>query len=135
LATDYPTPQDVEDDFYEAFETHDLERMMGVWAVTDDVACVQPMGPVLLGAEQIRRSWNQLFKHPDRPDIKVYHRQWIETDDMAVHVVEESITVSGMTEEAPPLIATNVYRRYPGGWLMVFHQVSPPPPSGPFVPA
>ena len=36
----FPTPQDAETAFYEAFERGDIAAMMAVWAEADDVVCL-----------------------------------------------------------------------------------------------
>ena len=45
----FPTPDDAESAFYDAFERADLAAMMVVWAEDDDVVCVHPPGPRLTG--------------------------------------------------------------------------------------
>jgi len=125
----FGSPQDAEDTFYDAFESHDIEAMMGVWEDADDIVCVQPMGPVLQGQAAVRHSWEEIFRHPQTPDIEIRHREWIENEGLEVHMVEEGFTMPGVPQKPPPLIACNVYRRTENGWRMVLHQVSPPPPS------
>jgi ketosteroid isomerase-like protein len=128
MADGFPTPQDAEDAFYDAFEAHDLSAMMGAWADTDDLVCIQPMGPLVQGREAVAGVWKQVFAHAETPHILVHHRQWAESPDLAVHVVEEKLTFPGVAADLPAMIATNVYRRDAGGWRMVLHQASPPPP-------
>ncbi len=128
MTTGFQTPQDAEDAFYDAFEGHDLEAMMATWDDADDVICVQPMGPILQGRAAIRDSWQAIFRFEQKPDVEIHHRHWFENGSLAVHMVEEKITVTGMPANQPPLIAANVYRRTESGWRMVCHQVSPPPP-------
>ena len=55
----FPTPDDAEAAFYDAFERGDLAAMMVVWAEGEDVVCVHPSGPRLTGlsrTDQNRRS-------------------------------------------------------------------------------
>ena len=56
----FPTPQDAEAAFYEAFTKGDLEAMMAVWSDDDEIVCVHPAGPRLAGQEQVRASWRQI---------------------------------------------------------------------------
>lgn len=128
MTTGFQTPQDAEDAFYDAFEAHDLEGMMAAWDQSEDVICVQPMGPVLQGTAAVKSSWQAIFRHQSKPDVEIGHVQWFEREGLAVHVVQEKVSVAGMPEDLPPLVATNVYRLAEGGWRMVCHQVSPPPP-------
>ena len=128
MADGFPTPQDAEDAFYDAFEAHDLTAMMAVWGESDDLVCVLPMGPVVQGRGAIAGVWKQVFSHADRPHIVVHHRQWVESPDLAAHVVEEQISFPATAGTPPAMIATNVYRRHAGGWRLVLHHASPPPP-------
>ena len=131
MTTGFQTPQDAEDAFYDAFEGHDLEAMMATWDDAQDVICVQPMGPILQGRLAVQDSWQAIFGHKEKPDVEIHHRHWFESAGLAVHVVEERVTVMGMPANQPPLIAANVYRRTESGWRLVCHQVSPPPPIMP----
>ncbi len=128
MASQFETPQDTEDAFYDAFEAHDMDAMTAVWDATDDIACVQPMGPVLQGRSAVLDSWQSIFRHPQAPEVEIHHRQWIESADLAVHIVEEKVSMPGGPPDQPALIASNVYRRTQSGWRLVMHQVSPPPP-------
>ena len=125
----FGSPQDAEDVFYDAFEAHDIEAMMGVWDEAEDIVCVQPMGPVLQGQAAVRDSWEEVFRHRQTPDIEVHHRAWIENEGLAMHVVEEGFTIPGVAQKPPPLIVCNVYRHTQSGWRLVLRQVSPPPPG------
>lgn len=125
----FDTPQDAEDAFYDAFEAKDLETMARVWAKSDEITCIHPMSPVLQGREAVLQSWRQIFSSPAKLTFLVHHKQWIETEDLALHVVEQTITEEGQDRQpVPPMAATNVYRHSPQGWRMVLHHVSPPPP-------
>ena len=48
------TPDETEAQFYEALQRGDLDRVMAVWADDDDIACIHPSGPRLLGLHAIR---------------------------------------------------------------------------------
>ncbi len=127
----FATPQDAEDAFYDALEAHDLVAMMNVWANADDIVCIQPMTPIMRGTADVQTSWQHVFEYPERPDITVHHRQWQESGDLALHIVEQKVVVTGMPGAVPPIVATNAYRREDHSWHMVLHHVSPPPPPVP----
>ena len=65
-ARSFPTAQDAENAFYEALERGDLAAMVAVWAEADDVVCVHPRGPRLVGFDAVRQSWAQIFAGEDR---------------------------------------------------------------------
>ena len=134
----FPTAQDAENAFYEALERSDLEAMMQVWSEDEEIVCVHPSGQRLAGQEQVREAWRQMFA--GGPSLRVQVAQRIAVTGMmvAVHSVQESITVAGEQRPRPPVIATNVYLRTPAGWRMAVHHASPapgavtePPPAPP----
>ncbi len=57
----FATPDEAESAFYDAFERANVSAMMAVWAESDDVVCVHPQGPRLVGFEAVRESWMQIF--------------------------------------------------------------------------
>ena len=45
---------DVEAQFYEALQRGDLDRLMAAWSDDDEVACVHPGGPRVVGHSAVR---------------------------------------------------------------------------------
>ena len=43
------SPDDVEAQFYEALQQADLDKLMAVWADDDEIVCVHPGGPRVIG--------------------------------------------------------------------------------------
>jgi ketosteroid isomerase-like protein len=116
----------VEQAFYTAFAELDLAAMRRVWSPLAETFCVHPGGNPLRGTDAVLQSWQEIFSsaHPPR----ITHRL-IETHasaDLEVHFVEERIQPSGEPGETSLVMATNVYRREPGGWQMVAHHASLP---------
>lgn len=123
----FPTPQDAEAAFYEAFTHCDLEAMMAVWADDDDIYCVHPNGPRVCGVEHVRESWRQIFASGQRLTFQLREQHYVQGMMLAVHSVYENITIAGEREPRRPVIATNVYIRTESGWRMVAHHASPSP--------
>ena len=123
----FPTPQDAEAAFYEAFEKGDLDAMMGVWADDDDIVCVHPGGPRLAGAEQVREAWRQIFAGGQTLRFRLRQQQTLNGMTLVVHSVYEQITVASEARARQPVIATNIYMRTESGWRMVVHHASPAP--------
>lgn len=126
---EYTTPMDAEAAFYEAFESKDVDAMMTVWDNSADVVCIHPMGPDLNGSDSVRDSWRMLFNDGPNLSFNVDTIQYMEDDEMAIHVVRQNITVNDDTHNMPVIIATNVYRKTGNGWQMVLHHSSPGPGS------
>ena len=136
----FPTAQDAEAAFYDAFTKGDLEAMMAVWADDDDIYCVHPQGPRLVGVEQVRESWRQIFASGQQLTFELRGQHQVAGMMMAVHSVYEQVSVVGEPRAAQPMAATNVYLRTESGWRMVAHHASPapatsndPPRSGPML--
>jgi uncharacterized protein (TIGR02246 family) len=122
----FPTPDDAESAFYEAFERADLAAMMVVWAEGDDVVCVHPSGPRLVGFDAIRESWMQIFGSGMKLTVRVNQSRRLDGPSVAVRSVVESIAAPG-AEGAPQSVnATNVYILTEAGWRIAIHHASPP---------
>lgn len=127
----FPTPDDAESAFYDAFERADLAAMMVVWAEGEDVVCVHPSGPRLIGFEAVRDSWMQIFASGMKLSVRITESRRAEGPSVAVRSVVESITAAG-TEASPQLVnATNVFVLTDAGWRIAMHHASPPEQTAP----
>ena len=116
---------DIEAAFYEAMQTADLEKLMACWADEDDIVCVHPGGPRLIGMGAIRAAFDAMFSNGS---IRAWPEgvRKIESLVSSVHNVRERIEV--LTDEGPReayVIATNVYHKTAQGWRLVAHHASP----------
>jgi len=132
----FETPQDAEDAFYDALESGDAESMTQVWEASADIAGLLPMSPLIQGPE-VLELWRSMFEHGAAFDIQVRHLGWIESGDMALHLIEERMGApEGLkpgtgAEAAQAVYGSNLFRRGSDGWRLVAHQNSPtPPPPG-----
>jgi ketosteroid isomerase-like protein len=119
------TADDVEAAFYEALQHGDIEALMACWGDDDDVFCVHPGGPRLVGTGAIRAAFEQMFGNGAIHATPARVRK-IEALASSVHNVLERIEV--LTPEGPKhafVLATNVYHRTAQGWRMVAHHASP----------
>ena len=55
--------EDIEAAFYEAQQHGDIEQLMSCWAQDEDIVCVHPDGPRLLGTGAIRAAFEAIFSH------------------------------------------------------------------------
>jgi len=123
----FPTPQDAEAAFYDAFTKSDLEAMMAVWADDDDIYCVHPQGARVAGVERVRESWRQVFASGQTLRFHLRDQQYVRGMMLSVHSVYEHITIAGEARPRAPMVATNIYMRTERGWRMVAHHASPAP--------
>ena len=116
---------DVEAAFYDALQNGDIDKLMTCWADEDDIVCVHPGGPRLVGATAIRAAFEAMFASgtilawPER-----VHK--VESLGSAVHHLVERVEVQ--SAEGPRnawVVATNVYHKTAQGWRMVAHHASP----------
>jgi uncharacterized protein (TIGR02246 family) len=127
----FPTPDDAESAFYDAFERGDLAAMMAVWAEEDDIVCVHPQGPRLVGFEAVRESWTQIFAAGMTIRVRTVEVNTYEGQTLAVHSVVELLSAPGESATSPPVSATNVYVLTEAGWRMTLHHASPTPEAAP----
>ena len=122
------SPDDVEAQFYEALREADIDKLMALWADDDEVFCVHPGGPRVVGPRAIRVAFEAMFSngrinaHPER--LRKLH-----TLDAAVHNLVERIelqTDAGL--RVGYVLATNVYLKTALGWRIVAHHASPGTP-------
>ena len=120
---------DVEAAFYEALQTGDIEKLMACWADEDEIVCVHPGGPRVVGVGAIRAAFDAMFANGSIQATPQRTRK-ITALASVVHNVLERIQI--LTEGGPReayVIATNVYQKTPQGWRMVAHHASPGTPQ------
>jgi uncharacterized protein (TIGR02246 family) len=122
------TPDETEAQFYEALQHADLDRVMSVWSDDEDIACIHPGGPRLVGAQAIRSAFESLFANGS-VDARISQVRRIVAGGFAVHHVLEEIRVA--TPEGPQrayVLATNIFVKTPQGWRLLAHHASPGSP-------
>ena len=119
------TADDIEAAFYEALQKGDIELLMACWADEDDVVCVHPGGPRMVGVRAIRAGFEAMFAH-GTIRARIDRVRKVESLASAVHNVLEHVEV--LLPDGPReafVIATNVYHKTAQGWRMVAHHASP----------
>jgi len=127
----FATPQDAEAAFYEALERCDADAMMAVWAEDEEVTCIHPGGPRLVGYATIREAWRRIFANGMRLKLRVSQSTSVSTPFAVVSTVLEHFSTPNDQAVAAPVVATNVYVRGAAGWHMVAHHASAVPPTNP----
>jgi len=116
---------DVETQFYESLQRADLERLMAVWSDDDEIVCVHPGGPRVVGHAAIRATFEAIFANGAIP-VRPEKLKRVEAAGCAVHNLLERVDIS--TAEGTQtawVIATNVYLKTTQGWRLVAHHASP----------
>ena len=116
---------EIEAQFYEALQQGDIDKLMACWADEDEIICVHPGGPRLVGSATIRGAFEAMFANGSiaaRPE----QVSKVESLTSAMHNVVERIAVlTAEGQQEAFVIATKVYQRTPQGWRMVAHHASP----------
>lgn len=117
---------DIEAAFYQALQNGDLDKLMACWADEDEIFCIHPGGPRVVGASAIRATFEAMFGNGG--SVRAWPERVRKTVTMgsSVHNVVERIEV--LTPQGPTqawVIATNVYHRTAQGWRLVAHHASP----------
>jgi len=104
-------------DYYQAFANADFAAMSRIWA-DDNVSCIHPGWPVLIGRQPILDSYRQILRNPNQDRIEPRNEMvMVEGDKARVFCVE---FVGGAA-----LATTNLFKRVDGAWKMTHHQASP----------
>jgi ketosteroid isomerase-like protein len=122
------SPDETEQQFYEALQRGDIERLMAAWSDDEEISCVHPGGPRVVGAGAIRAAFEAIFAN-GAVNARPEKIRRLQTLSCSVHSVLEQIHI--MTPEGPQtawVVATNVYLKTAQGWRLVSHHASPGSP-------
>ena len=121
---------DVEAQFYEALQQGDLQKLMALWADDDEIVCVHPGGPRLIGAPAIRASFEAILASGGvRVQPEQVHR--VTTLGAALHHLVQQTTLASPARPPKTVWATvsNFYVKTAQGWRLVAHHASPGQPD------
>jgi hypothetical protein len=111
--------------FYFALESLDVDLMEEVWATDASAICVHPGWGRLAGWENIRASWEQVFRNTTFMRIDVSEVSVEVQGTVAWITCLENISNSvGAEMRRAQAYATNVFVFEDDRWLMVLHHTS-----------
>lgn len=127
----FASPEECEQAFYEALDSADGEAVIDLWLEDDDVVCIHPGGPRLVGFAAVRSSWMAILSNGP-VHVRSSLAKSLETPTVALrNVVEEVVVGEGRQQQIVTVLATNVYVKTSAGWKMVLHHASPSPEGEP----
>jgi ketosteroid isomerase-like protein len=127
------TIQDINIQFYKAFESLSLERMEQVWKHSDDIVCVHPGWDLFRGWTAVRESWMTIFQNTERIQFIITNAKVRAFENIVAVVVclENIETIINQDKIRMGVIATNIFERQrivrndEDEWLMIHHHGSP----------
>ena len=108
--------------FYVAFATGNADDMARVWAEDDNVSCIHPGWPAIVGRLAVLGGWRDILSGADRPHVTCHDPYAIVTGDSGYVLC---IELMGPVA----LAASNHFRLIDGVWRLSHHQASPIAPS------
>jgi ketosteroid isomerase-like protein len=128
------SPDEVEAQFYEALQRGDIERLMAVWADDDEIVCVHPGGPRVIGAGAIRAAFEAIFANGGIPvHPEQVHRLTL-LGSALHHLVERIDMATDKGVQSAWVLASNFYVKTGLGWRLAAHHASPGMAEGPSEP-
>jgi ketosteroid isomerase-like protein len=111
--------------FYRAFESLDIEEMDRVWAHGDHVRCIHPGWCLLVGWEAVRQSWEAIFEGSREMRFSIADvRPHVDVDLGWATCTENILSHARGQVAVTSLLATNVFERQRGEWLVIHHHAS-----------
>jgi ketosteroid isomerase-like protein len=114
--------------FYEALRSLDMKRTEAVWLKNEWVRCLHPGWELLLGWEEVQRSWAAIFHSTVQMLISIRRPLVQILGDTAWVSCLEDVTIAQRDGISSALIeATNIFVRHRGRWLLVHRHTTPLP--------
>ncbi|CAK0783492.1 hypothetical protein CVIRNUC_006691 [Coccomyxa viridis] len=115
--------EDANAKFYSAFRNRDLKAMSHIWGRGEHVQCIHPAAGCIAGRENVLESWQLVLRGQPMDinveDVRVYAR------DGAAFVTCTEVMEAGNSRGRT--IATNVFEKQEGRWVLVHHHGGPAP--------
>lgn len=112
-------------DFYDAFNTSNLEKMSENWAQTDEIAMDNPLGGIKRGWNDISAVYERLFNGSARVYVEFYDYTIHEAGEIFYAVGRErgEFRIGGTTIKLA-IRTSRIYRLIDGVWRQVHHHGS-----------
>lgn len=104
--------------FYQAFADRDMDAMEALWAEREDITCIHPGWPALIGRQGVLKSWLSILANPESPAVTCHDASAHQAGEMAYVLCYERI-------DGNVLVATNVFVRDGRRWRLMHHQAGP----------
>ena len=117
--------QEINSEFYHAFENLSIERMERLWKHEDNIVCIHPGWDLFTGWLAIRESWITIFTNTEMIKFIITNTKVRFLGNIAVVVCLENIETLVYGEILRlGVIATNVFEQIDNQWLLIHHHGS-----------
>lgn len=112
--------------FYQAFEQMDLEAMDRIWSKGSNVTCIHPGRNVLRGWDQIRFSWDQIFRNTKQLEVAAdVISTEVQGNFAYVVLVENMVQVVPERRMEMQGIVTNIFEYDGSNWYLIHRHAGP----------
>ncbi len=117
--------QEINSEFYHAFENLSIEMMERLWKHEDNTVCIHPGWDLFTGWLAIRESWITIFSNTEMIKFIITNTKVRVFENVAVVVCLENIEtlVNGEILRLG-VIATNIFEQIDNQWLLIHHHGS-----------
>ncbi len=112
--------------FYQAFEQLDIEALSLIWSQKPNVTCIHPGRAALRGWDQVRYSWDQIFRNTKQLEVAVDIVTTEVRGDLAyVVMLENLVQVVPERRMEVQTMVTNVFEYEDDNWFLLHRHTSP----------
>ncbi len=113
-------------EFYDAFHHRDIERMAGLWSRSPYARCVHPGWEPVVGWQDIRHSWAEIFESMERIEFQLEDVHIEVSNDAAwVNLLAHAeVKIDDEDTFATSVVTTTVLERTDGEWRIALHHSS-----------
>ncbi|NIP31665.1 MAG: DUF4440 domain-containing protein [Candidatus Dadabacteria bacterium] len=118
----------INDLFYKALGTRDLDLMGKIWIKDERSGCVHPGWIVLRSWDAIKQSWENIFDPEDQVDINISNITLDIKKDIAwLTCIQEMVYIKRDPVTFNLSQSTNIFEKDGSNWYMILHHASPIP--------
>lgn len=112
--------------FYQAFEQMDVEALGLIWSKDPKATCIHPGRNLLRGWEQIRFSWDQIFRNTKQLEVAAdVIKTELQGNIAYVILVENLVQVVPERRMEVQTMVTNIFEHDGDNWFLVHRHASP----------
>ena len=117
--------EEINNRFYQAFQSLSIEKMDKIWDHGDDIVCIHPGWELFTGWLAIRESWVTIFQNTTSIRFLITNAKVRLFNDLVIVVCLENIeSIMGHNTIRSGILSTNIFKKSNNQWLMIHHHGS-----------